>query len=123
MNPDKQRIAIAEACGWTQVDQNDPRGFAAHVMWCPPSNDPEDPRRKYAFSPNYPADLNAMHEAERTLKDLPEYCTELAAVVYAPLTNAHKANELWQGWWFVHASAAQRAEAFLRTIGRWEKSE
>jgi len=52
--------------------------------------------------PDYCNDLNAMHEVEKTLTD-------------------H-----WDGFHFrnhiannVHATARQRAEAYLRTIGKW----
>lgn len=109
MDKDKQHIAIAEAC---------------YVQRTP---DPLD-RDSYCWAdvlypldewPDFTGDLNAMHKAEEIIKDIPEYCMNLCAVVYAPLTNAHIANRLFQGWWFTHATAAQRAEAFLKTIGKW----
>ena len=61
--------------------------------------------------PDYLSDLNAMHEAEKTLSEVQgeEYVSHLGI----------------QSWsdphWFavISATAAQRAEAFLKTIGKW----
>jgi hypothetical protein len=64
--------------------------------------------------PNYCNDLNAMHEAEEALNPIKaaEYARMLTFIawqseqpVFAPMT----------------ATARQRAEAFLRTIGKWEE--
>jgi hypothetical protein len=59
------------------------------------------------FTPDYLNDLNAMHEAEKVLNNVQRerYRTEL---VYS-----HAGGD-------VFATSAQRAEAFLRTIGKWE---
>jgi hypothetical protein len=61
--------------------------------------------------PNYCNDLNAMHEAEKTLTDANMF---VMAHHIERLASAH-------GQHYFHATARQRAEAFLRTIGRWEK--
>ena len=67
--------------------------------------------------PNYHGDLNAMHEAEKTLDETnggPESpdCLRYAysGYVYAIVPNDTQP---------LRATAAQRAEAFLRTIGKW----
>ena len=105
MNPEAQRIAIAEACGWT-FKEKDGQLFSY------------DPASKVGITPHtwelpdYLNDLNAMHAAEKVLADTVkrEYIKQLVAVV----------NESeWSKWPTAHATAAQRAEAFLRTIGRW----
>ena len=58
---------------------------------------------------NYCTDLNAMHEAEKTLKRmvLDEYIAQLFYL-------CHEATI---------ATARQRAEAFLRTLGKWEEGK
>jgi len=58
---------------------------------------------------NYCTDLNAMHEAEKTLKRmvLDEYIAQLFDL-------CHEATI---------ATARQRAEAFLRTLGKWEEAQ
>lgn len=105
MKPEQQRIAIAEACGWRRVDTyfskegRKPKTF----IW----NDEV---------PDYFNDLNAMREAEKWLlkfsQDQPtdaiwkEYRIRLEGICGVCLA--------------FHATAAQRAEAFLRTIGKWK---
>ncbi len=67
-----------------------------------------DPHWKCAK--DYCNDLNAMHEAEKTLNNgqIEIYCGFL-----------HKKNH--GVWWGTHVTARQRAEAFLRTLGKWEE--
>ncbi len=57
--------------------------------------------------PSYLTDLNAMHEAEKVLTDeqQDDYMNWLG--------------NCYSEWPSIHATAAQRAEAFLRTIGKW----
>jgi hypothetical protein len=104
MSPTMQRIAIAEACGWTHtktINNPDETPYGRH----PNSNE------EWALPlPDYLNDLNAMHEAEKTLSDdnLKSYRGWLVVVCNG---------EHWR------ATAAQRAEAFLRTIDKWEETE
>jgi hypothetical protein len=96
MNKEKQRIAIAEACGWKpnpfQMD------MSGHVF-------PQSP-------PDYLNDLNAMHEAEEVLILNREWATYLDHLFVIVAEGS-----------LVHATAALRAEAFLRTIGKWEEEK
>ena len=104
MTPDEQRIAIAKACGkaWTLADDG---------WWDGPNgNEGVSYERMLDRLPDYLNDLNAMHGAEKTL---------------TPAQHTEFRNELWsacgQNWRHTYSStAAQRAEAFLRTIGKWE---
>ena len=96
MTPQEQRIAIAKACGW----EFDPH-HSRNEMYYVPSED---------FLVGNPLhDLNAMHEAEKTLNPIKgiELCWHL--------------NDMGISgeWEILTATAAQRAEAFLRTIGKW----
>jgi hypothetical protein len=117
MNEKQQRIAIAEACGWTFINQVDklPHGL------------PPDGRKDRYTSPlpDYCNDLNAMHEAEKVLTEeqLYDYGNELDRVTlpktrmkmcYVHGPEAGMYPDLFR------ATAADRAEAFLRTIGKWE---
>jgi hypothetical protein len=95
-------IAIAEACGWRQSKSPMWEGF-----WY------DKRKRTYQrFCPDFCKDLNAMHEAEKILSDEShaDYACELVKTIRR------------NGEWFesVSATAAQRAEAFLRTINKWE---
>lgn len=66
---------------------------------------------------NYCNDLNAMHEAEKVLgKKLSEYGNHLCA-----LTRANEGDRPECYIW--HATARQRAEAFLRALGKWEATD
>ena len=100
VSPEQQRIAIAEACGWKPA----PRGrwkLNEHVE---------------RFRPDYLNDLNAMHEAVKSLpqNSKPRYFACLCAVVSGAisLNGYSEATE---------ATAAQRAEAFLRTLDLWKQ--
>ena len=106
MNTEQQRIAIAQACGWT--------GFN-------PDNIPDclqyTARRadgKWGLIPDYLNDLNAMHEAVKSLPQnlKPRYFAYLCTVASGAisLNGYSEATE---------ATAAQRAEAFLRTLNLW----
>lgn len=113
MKPEAQRIAIAEACGWkfTVTDEGGeikyPNGF--RVEFCPVE---WAEKRFFQVIPDYLNDLNAMHEAEEVLTDRVGYLIELGGCVQDAAV---------EDWWLVaHATAAQRAEAFLKTIGKWE---
>jgi hypothetical protein len=106
---DKQiNKAIAVLRGWRFVEDNpdyepyweDPKSnmLSAHLDWFP----------------NYAGCLNAMHEVEKTFNPIKaaEYARMLTSTawqseqpIFAPMT----------------ATARQRAEAFLRTLGKWEE--
>jgi hypothetical protein len=63
---------------------------------------------------DYLNDMNAMHEAEKIIQQsIPRrnaYAKCLRLNIDMPLTD----------FFFAHATAAQRAEALLRTIGKWK---
>ena len=71
--------------------------------------------------PNYCGDLNAMHEAEKTLlADADtgyQYDMELNGVCECWEDGVMNYMKLW------HSTARQRAEAFLRTVGKWRGEE
>ena len=91
MTDQEINAAIAEECGWIYYDG-----------W----NHPDG--RNHL--PDYCIDLNAMHEAENVLTNIQQ-------------------EEYWDFLWSLtgsefelcHANARQRAEAFLKTIGKWEE--
>jgi hypothetical protein len=91
MNKELQRIKIAEACGW---------GVFANTR-------PTD-------LPDYLNDLNAMHEAEKILN-------QQQARDYAEHLGHSAQDGTWAGCHIWYQSAAQRAEAFLRTLNLWEE--
>ena len=99
MKPEQQRIAIAEACGWLKVHGHSVAGI-----------------------PDYLNDLNAMHDAEKVLfpvevDDL--YGSDLVKEYGDILQHLCCGNP----GGIMRATASQRAEAFLRTIGKWEEAK
>ena len=95
MNPEQQRIAIAQACGWFFMDDS----------WHYPNG------AKALSLPDYLTDLNAMHEAEKILDTITDENTIGSYAAYAQCL-------IWDGGY--SATAAQRAEAFLRAINLWK---
>lgn len=63
-------------------------------------------KRMYDFC----SDLNAMHEAEKVLNQDNLYIMAL-----------HIEGLCGRGEFYFRATARQRAEAFLRTLGKWEE--
>jgi hypothetical protein len=96
MTKELQRIRIAEACGfdkshWLELEGGIVFGTSGSL-------------------PDYPNDLNAMHEAEVVIIK----SGYTAIRTYEDLIQKQIAN-------IIFATAAQRAEAFLRTLNLWIK--
>ena len=104
MTHEAQRIAIAEACGWTLCHNTG--GLPCGV---PPGFIHEENSRQV---PDYLNDLNAMYDAENVIIEMSD-----------GMTMPDKWSEYcaWLSWRALpfHATAAQRAEAFLRTLKLW----
>ena len=71
--------------------------------------------------PEFLHDLNAMHEAEETLTcaQIMEYGRMLVKLAKLNCIPGAKYNQWVSLWRMYHATAAQRAEAFLRTLNLW----
>lgn len=144
MSPEAQRVAIATACGWKFHDGEPTCHHGSGIVdwgsgqatggkkWIPPSGSfaspwhrTKDEATRYAGEymtprlPDYLSDLNAMHEAEKalTLDQLPKYMAWLCYKV--DLRN----DQLAFDWVRTHATAAQRAEAFLRTLNLYDSAK
>lgn len=118
MTPEAQRIAIAEACGLKDIKhtkhekldlENRSIVYWSGLTGIPPGFTHYENRIKI---PDYLNDLNGMHEAENGLtEDLAEkFCAWLLKL------NGYKHDRV------VSCTAIQRAEAFLRTLGKWEEA-
>lgn len=95
MTPEKQRITIAEACGWQYVNFN----YILQGVW-----------QNVGSFPDYLNDLNACHEMEKLLVDAFErrkYYQTLDEIT-------------GDQWATIVATAAQRCEAFLKTVNLWK---
>ena len=103
MTDEQINAAIAKACGW--------REEMSVYVWHSNGID----RTSWELW-DWCNDLNAMHEAEKVLTGLTRhaYCDALLDTV--PDSPDH----LWE---VLTATARQRAEAFLRTLGKWEEAQ
>lgn len=116
MNPEEQIIAIAKACGWKKSlgDWKAPAGTTVKIVREASDGD------AYTYPPDYLNDLNAMHEAEKTL-DANEQCF-YQAYLYK-VVGVHPSSIFAED---IHklfcATATQRAEAFLRVMGLYRDS-
>lgn len=127
MKPDKQRIAIAEYCGWTNCHIGSPSAGGAVDRPGRPVGTPPD--RKYTCElPNYTGCLNAMYEAEKRNfigpREWGQYCDTLRWVMAQFVERKCGFGSCCGIMCLeaaVGATAAERAEAFLRTIGKWEE--
>ncbi len=110
MKTEAQRIAIAEACGFKKISlpttQNWGEGATPNKEWW------------YVHQlPDYLTDLNAMHEAEKvlTLGQRITYAHQIGVVL-----SGGSVGRAIPNWWFIHeATAAKRAEAFLKVLNLW----
>ncbi len=75
------------------------------------------------YAPDYANDLNAMHEAWSTLDDYDkrEFHVQLGFIVENETKNWDALLLLNQRSLIANATARQRAEAFLRTLGLWKE--
>lgn len=126
MSPEAQRIAIAEACG-----EKDPH------WWCPLCLAEKSPhqvtyeenctvcgrRVEWFETPDYLNDLNACHEMEKVLDQaklgiMHSFLEEIGERdVEKILGHRPTFCFLWT------ATAGQRSEAFLKTLGLWVESD
>lgn len=131
MTPTAQQTAIAEACGWTDIrnytySDDGTQALGGHRAGTPVGC--------WAWLPDYLNSLDDMHEAEEVLT--PEqreiYASVLADVCKEnrygddPIRVPEKGSYIGyiempadRTFLVYHATAAQRAEAFLRTLGKW----
>ena len=107
MTDQQINAAIAEACGWKAVCVQGDSGFYKGF---------DNGAELRPDLPDYCADLNAMHEAE---KYIPDSFAHVYGNKLGMVTDVEDSLCLS----FYCATARQRAEAFLRTLGKWEKEE
>ena len=111
--------AISAACGWKPCEQCLRNGYKD--QWRPPSGDGCE---HVSELPNYCHNLNMIWSAEETLTEPQQdaFLDHLWDAIWLPVvaeynpSNPTRAGKLWM---MVHSTARQRAEAFLRTIGKW----
>lgn len=107
-------IAIAEACGWKHEIR---RSYRETPGWFHPNG-----VSMYDNPPAYFTDLNAMHDAEGWM-NIDGYRGYEYDMILCKVVKAYEIGEPCNHMRLYHANAAQRAEAFLRTIGKWQEEK
>jgi hypothetical protein len=100
MTDEQINAAIAEACGWTDIIEHPEFGLMGVA---------QDTHGCRTGIECYTHDLNAMAQAEESLKGKQFGAYGIAL------------NDVEGSLWGIRATARQRAEAFLRTLGKWEE--
>lgn len=121
MKANKQQMVIAEMCGWREAfpkhspphPETKRGGILLPYYWVNEIN-----HARALQLPDYLNDQNAIYDAEEhfTYNQLLEYTHNLA-VVHLKAANRND----WTYDAFVHIPANERAEALLKTIGKWEE--
>lgn len=112
MSPEAQRIAMAEACGW-RAEKREAGGWTCYNRHGAYGDFAGT--RDAAFTlnaPDYLADLNAMHKAVMDQSDETKW---VIFVNLAPLVDEKLP--------IACANADQWAEAFLRTLHKWDDAK
>ena len=113
MSPEAQRIAIAEACGFTQKEP----WLDGRECW---GHKDHPPHVGFEGIPDYLNDINAMHEAVHKWLESAQ-----SQYIRAEMEEmlAHQIRKILK---FQHATftatAAHLAEAYLRTLNLWQES-
>lgn len=108
MTDQEMRIAIADACGWGAEKQTAWMAKVAKRFY-------ERHGERLLDPPDYPNDLNAMHKAVMAQTQ------ELRMKINNALMNLINPSAPYCLDRTINATAHQRAEAFLRTIGKWKE--
>lgn len=135
MTEDNKRIKIAEHCGiiicagcLNAIDDqvcccgddtskhNGWEGHSATAQGCT-CGYAKQPQHSWAGVPDYFRDLNAMHEVEMSLND------EQRKTMRGQMGEAERATGKEKLTGIVHATAAQRAEAFGLTLKLWNNND
>ena len=104
MSPERQRIAIAEACEFTSVRMVS--GLLCGLLL-----------GSLVAIPDYLNDLNVMHEAKRKLLSTSDLCNKFNRTL---IECRSFRSEFETDKWTWGQPAEVEVEALLRTIGKWE---
>jgi hypothetical protein len=122
MTDEQINVAIAEACGWVDRGSFNESRPEDHKFKRRIGNT-ENYEWRWQHEFNYCRDLNAMHEAEKLLDY--QQAEDFGDMMYNLCADENSEQDNPFPWRFavIHATARQRAEAFLRTLGKWEEDK
>ena len=129
------RIAIAEACGWREPANrsnplyHSPRHIPGQTLATVDMTQDKDwicgfppGENKLKDLPDYISDLNAMHDVIMVGAEWEGFGFQALFQLKLQEVVERRRSDLNReqiGWWMNNATASQRAEAFLKTIGKW----
>lgn len=136
MTDDQQNTAIAEECGW--VWYKIPNAFTHRCLFLPALHEYEgqseawlhradgsekpcnfEYMQREGHVPKYTKDLNAMRDAVLTLVDPDPLAEQIRLNRYAEILL--RISLAARNHYTFLTTAAQQAEAFLRTVGKWKE--
>lgn len=120
MTNDEINTEIVELCGWRWVPNPKIKNPRRDVFWVAPGKLGEMELEEWKHGatdskvPNYCEDLNWMNDAENVLngEQIERYINYLMNIAGPAV--------VFQEFIYIPATALQRAEAFLRTLGKWK---
>ena len=117
MSDQEINIAIAEACGWKDLENEDFSEYGVPCFMLMGSNN----TGTRLAPPDYCNDLNAMHEAEKVFEEKGQ--RDYSFRLLLALVDGSVTHDLNDHFIYLTATARQRAEAFLRTLKKWEETK
>jgi hypothetical protein len=118
MSDDEINEEICKYNGWKFSDH--PDHIAKTASWETAKSFAIKPDGEFVFRrsiPNYCSDLNAMHDVENWI-----IANKSSLWLFQDYAQTLRKNFQTLGLdGYIHATARQRAEAFLRTIGKWKE--
>lgn len=120
MTPEKQLTTIAEAYGWTHIENISTIRIRGHWVGYPPKSPIIGEKETL---PDYLNDLNACHEMKKVLTD--EQKNSFRDYLLTITTNLTSWGDFDMGedlQSMIDATPLQQAEAFLKTLGKWSES-
>jgi hypothetical protein len=128
MKVEDQHRILAEYSGWRDISAQNHKV----MFWWAPGHGEErianwqfKDTQQFALEPGqYTKDLNLMHEAESFIPEAEHYKfqNKLREVVGRRCEKNKVGVALVSDWHLTHSSAADRAEALIRMIGKWVES-
>lgn len=117
-------IVIASLQGWTKINEVD-RGFGVHPHWLTATDYLGRPIESPPIweIPEYTKSLDAMHEVVMTLSEDQEDAFTHELLKMVAYHQPYRDGEQCFADYFkvANATARQRAEAYLKTVEKWEE--
>lgn len=113
LTQEEKRVRIAEACGWESIWKDDRKNFRGfHLSHAADG--------KHRLIPDYFNDFNACYEMEEALRNDQFSYTAYWRALFKVVTGKEWSGDIgYFHFAMVHATAAQRAEAFGKTLNLW----